>query len=261
MNRIQREVVRDFVALHNDKIKAHLRSIGLINNNGTVPSAEKVQTELEQWFFHVIDNYSLELDIRTNGSDVEYTGNVNVHYEISKFNSYNRNPDVSIIFEFDANIWPNLLEEAVDVYVVPGCVDGNFSEGSREPAIYCDVLGDSRAESYRSLFIEDDLGAIADINGLNSPNTYDPATYPNATALQALVWKLIDQLHNDLRDSVRSYGDDLLDFEDSDGIPTDENGTPTYESLGKSHAWLEHNELTEWEFGESPRHGSTVTQT
>ena len=103
MNKQQRQIVRDFISLHNSRVSKHLRSLGLLNNNRTLPRSEGAQINLERWFFDAIDfdDYTLS---------VTGAGGVEVYLEIGSFDSHSGNP---VIFEFDAAAWPSLLEEAV----------------------------------------------------------------------------------------------------------------------------------------------------
>ena len=100
MNRHQIQTVREFIDLHNSRIDKHLREIGLLNANGTFPSNPGVLKELENWFFNVLnsDGYTLN----------EFDKEIEVSLEIGRFDSRNGNP---VDFEFDASLWPHLLEE------------------------------------------------------------------------------------------------------------------------------------------------------
>ena len=101
MNRYQKQTLREFIDLHNSRIDKHLREVGLLNPNGTFPSNDSVLKELEDWFFNVInsENYTFN----------EFDSAVEVSLEIGRLDSRNGNP---VIFEFDASLWPHLLEEA-----------------------------------------------------------------------------------------------------------------------------------------------------
>ena len=103
MNEKQRQIVRDFISLHNSRVSKHLRLLGLLNNNRTLPRSEGAQINLERWFFDAIDSYDYTLSV----NDV---GGVEVSLEIGSFDSASGNP---VIFEFDAATWPSFLEEAV----------------------------------------------------------------------------------------------------------------------------------------------------
>ena len=97
MNRHQKQTVREFIDLHNSRIDKHLREIGLLNANGTLPSNESVLKDLENWFFNVLN------------LSCSYTVNeIDVSLEIGRFDSWNGNP---VDFEFDASLWPHFLEE------------------------------------------------------------------------------------------------------------------------------------------------------
>ncbi len=111
-------------------------------------------------------------------------------------------------------------------------VDDGVATGTDwiEPSIFVDICGESRNGCYKDLFIDDDLGAISDIPGM----VY---TYPDPTALQKLVWKLIDAEKNELLKAVLQYAGDLVEF--------DEDGSATPESRAEVTNFLEANELTE----------------
>ena len=222
MTKQQRQIVRDYISLSHRRVSTHLRSLGLLNNNGTLPSGEGAQINLERWFFDAInaDNYTLR---------VTDAGGVEVNLEIGSFDSASGNP---VIFEFDAAAWPSLFEEAVLVSVEKGVV--SRPDVFIEPHIMVDICGDSLAASYKDLFIDDDLVAIADLPGIAEVMAY---TYPAPTALQEFVWKLIDAEKDNLLKAVLQHGVNLLSF--------DENGNATPESHAESLEWLEINELTE----------------
>jgi len=209
MTKQQRQIVREFIELHNSKVSTHLRSLGLLNNNGTLPSGEGAQINLERWFFDVInsDNYTLR---------VTDAGNVEAYLEIGSFYSHSGNP---VIFEFDAAAWPSLFEEAVLVSVEKGVV--SRPDVFIEPHIMVDICGDSLAASYEDLFINDDLGAIADLPGMTN-------------ALQVFIWKLIDAEQDSLIKAVLQYAGDLVNF--------DEDGNVTPESRIEVAEWLEKND-------------------
>ena len=219
MNEQQRQIVRDFIELHNSKVITHLRSFGLLNNNRTLPRGEGVEINLERWFFDSI-SYTL---------GVTDAGGVEVILEIGSFDSASGNP---VIFEFDAAAWPSLFEEAVLVSVEKGVV--NRPDVFIEPHIMVDICGDSLAASYKDLFIDDDLGAIADLPGMTPMDTGNPATYAKPTALQELVGKLIDAEQDSLIKAVLQYGADLVNF--------DEDGNATPESRIELAEWLEKND-------------------
>ena len=94
MNKEQREIIRDFISLSHSRVSTHLRSLGLLNNNRTLPRGEGAQINLERWFFDSInsENYTL---------GVTDAGGVGVNLEIGSFDSHSGNP---VIFEFDADI-------------------------------------------------------------------------------------------------------------------------------------------------------------
>ena len=221
MTKQQRQIVRDYISLSHRRVSTHLRSLGLLNNNSTLPSGEGAQINLERWFFGAInsDGYTLS---------VTDAGGVEVNLEIGSFDSASGNP---VIFEFDAAAWPSLLEEAVLVSVEKGVV--SRPDVFIEPHIMVDICGDSLAASYEDLFINDDLGAIADLPGMTKANIDNPA-FPDATALQKLVWKLIDAEQDSLIKAVLQYGADLVNF--------DEDGNVTPESRIEVAEWLEKND-------------------
>ena len=216
MNEQQRQTIRDFIELHNSKVSTHLRSMGLLNNNGTLPRGEGVQINLERWFFDSInsDNYTF---------NVNNAGGVGVNLEIRGFDSHSGNP---AIFEFDAAIWPSLFEEAVSVWVEDGVV--KRPDVFIEPHIMVDICGENLAESYQTLFIDKDLGAIADLPGMGPINSH-------CLAKQELVSKLIDAEQDRLLKAVMQYATDLTVL--------DENGDITPESRAESLAWLDDNGL------------------
>ena len=224
MNEQQRQTIRDFIELHNSKVSTHLCSMGLLNNNGTLPRGDGVQINLERWFFDSInsDNYTFS---------VNDAGGVEVNLEIRGFDSHSGNP---VIFEFDAAIWPSLFEEAVSVWVEDGVV--KRPDVFIEPHIMVDICGENLAESYKTLFIDEDLGAIADLPGmiLNGVTLTDQL-YAKPTALQELVGKLIDAEQDRLLKAVMQYATDLTVL--------DENGDITPESRAESLAWLDDNGL------------------
>ena len=209
MTKQQRQIVREFIELHNSKVSTHLRSLGLLNNNSTLPSGEGAQINLERWFFGAInsDGYTLS---------VTDAGGVEVNLEIGSFDSASGNP---VIFEFDAAAWPSLFEEAVLVSVEKGVV--SRPDVFIEPHIMVDICGDSLAASYEDLFINDDLGAIADLPGMTN-------------ALQVFIWKLIDAEQDSLIKAVLQYAADLVNF--------DEDGNVTPESRIEVAEWLEKND-------------------
>jgi hypothetical protein len=221
MTKQQRQIVREFIELHNSKVSTHLRSLGLLNNNGTLPSGEGAQINLERWFFDVInsDNYTLR---------VTDAGNVEAYLEIGSFYSHSGNP---VIFEFDAAAWPSLFEEAVLVSVEKGVV--NRPDVFIEPHIMVDICGDSLAASYQDLFINDDLGAIADLPGM----TNALLVVIGKQTQQEFIWKLIDAEQEHLLKAVLQYGADLVKF--------DEDGNATPESSAEVTQWLDKNDLTE----------------
>ena len=102
MNKQQRQIVRDFISLHNSRVSKHLRSLGVLNNNRTLPRGDGAQINLEHWFFDAIDSCDYTLSVTG-------AGGVEVTLEIGSFDSASGNP---VIFEFDAAAWPSLLEEA-----------------------------------------------------------------------------------------------------------------------------------------------------
>jgi len=224
MNKEQREIIRDFISLSHSRVSTHLRSLGLLNNNGTLPRSEGAQINLERWFFDSInsENYTLSVDD---------AGGVGVNLEIGSFDSRSGNP---VIFEFDAAAWPSLFEEAVLVWVEGGVV--NRPDVFIEPHIMDDICGDNNAASYKNLFIDDDLGAIADLPGMTPMDTGNPATYAKPTALQTFVWKLIDAEQDHLLKAVLQYAGDLVNLE--------EDGDVTPESHAEVTEWLDQNELT-----------------
>ena len=101
MDKYQKQTVREFIDLHNSRIDKHLREVGLLNPNGTFPSNDSVLKELENWFFDVLNSDGYTLD--------EFDSAIEVSLEIGRLDSRNGNP---VIFEFDASLWPHLLEEA-----------------------------------------------------------------------------------------------------------------------------------------------------
>lgn len=227
MKQQQREIVRDYISRQHKRCSEHLRSLGLLNNNGTLPRSEGSQINLERWFFDAInsDNYTLSI---TNAGGVEAS------LEIGSFDSSSGNP---VIFEFDAAAWPDLLEEAVLVEVDDGVANGTGWAEDAEPSIFVDICGESRNESYQNLFLRDDLGAIADIPGMTIKDKEDPATYADLTDLQKLVGKLIQQEKENLLKSVIQYGSNL--------VVLDEDGESTPESKLAMIEWFDQNELTE----------------
>ena len=222
MNKEQREIIRDYIGLSHRRDSTHLRSLGLLNNNGTLPRSESAQINLERWFFDSInsENYTLR---------VTDAGGVEVNLEIGSFDSHSGNP---VIFEFDAAAWPSLFEEAVLVWVEGGVV--NRPDVFIEPHIMVDICGDNNAASYEDLFINDDLGAIADLPGMTPMDTGNPATYAKPTALQTFVWELIDAEQDHLLKEVLQYAVDLIDLE--------EDGNATPESRIEVAEWLEKND-------------------
>jgi len=112
-----------------------------------------------------------------------------------------------------------------------------------EPHIMVDICGNSLAASYKDLFIDDDLGAIADLPGMTPMDPIlwrlsgNPATYAKPTALQELVGKLIDEEQDQLLKAVVQYAADLVNL--------DEDGNATPESQAEVTEWLDKNELTE----------------
>ena len=221
MNEEQRQIVRDYISLSHRRVSKHLRSFGLLNNNRTLPRGEGVEINLERWFFDSI-SYTL---------GVTDAGGVGVNLEIGSFDSHSGNP---VIFEFDAAAWPSLFEEAVYVWVEGGVV--NRPDVFIEPHVMVDICGDNNSASYKNLFIDDDLGAIADIPGMTPMDTGNSATYAKPTALQTFVWKLIDAEQDHLLKAVLQYAGDLVDLE--------EDGNATSESCAEVTEWLDQNELT-----------------
>ena len=212
MNKQQRETVREYIELHNSGISKYLRSIYLLNNNGTLPRNEAAQRKLETWFFDCLNeaNYSVEI---TPSDDVV------VRSEIREFYSDTGNP---VDFEFEVDAWPSLIDEAVTVYV-----DDNPSHG--EPSLFVGIAGDNRNESYRNLFINDDLGAVADLPGMDYGK--------HGSDFQKLVNERIDESKDELLRAVVQHGINLINL--------DENGDPTPESNAEAVKWFESNELSE----------------
>ena len=227
MKQQQREIVRDYISRQHKRCSEHLRSLGILNNNGTLPRSEGSQINLERWFFDAInsDNYTLS---------ITDAGGVEASLEIGSFDSSSGNP---VIFEFDAAAWPDLLEEAVLVEVDDGVANGTGWAEDAEPSIFVDICGESQNESYQNLFLRDDLGAIADIPGMTIKDKEDPATYADLTDLQKLVGKLIQQEKENLLKSVIQYGSNL--------VVLDEDGESTPESKLAMIEWFDQNELTE----------------
>ena len=227
MKQQQREIVRDYISRQHKRCSEHLRSLGLLNNNGTLPRSEGSQINLERWFFDAInsDNYTLS---------ITDAGGVEASLEIGSFDSSSGNP---VIFEFDAAAWPDLLEEAVLVEVDDGVANGTGWAEDAEPSIFVDICGESQNESYQNLFLRDDLGAIADIPGMTIKDKEDPAAYADLTDLQKLVGKLIQQEKENLLKSVIQYGSNL--------VVLDEDGESTPESKLAMIEWFDQNELTE----------------
>ena len=221
MTKQQRQIVRDYISLSHRRVSTHLRSLGLLNNNSTLPSGEGAQINLERWFFGAInsDGYTLS---------VTDAGGVEVNLEIGSFDSASGNP---VIFEFDAAAWPSLLEEAVLVSVEKGVV--NRPDVFIEPHIMVDICGDSLAASYQDLFINDDLGAIADLPGM----TNALLVVIGKQTQQEFIWNLIDAEQEHLLQAVLQYGADLVKF--------DEDGNATPESSAEVTQWLDKNDLTE----------------
>ena len=221
MKQQQREIVRDYISRQHKRCSEHLRSLGLLNNNGTLPRSEGSQINLERWFFDAInsDNYTLSI---TNAGGVEAS------LEIGSFDSSSGNP---VIFEFDAAAWPDLLEEAVLVEVDDGVANGTGWAKDAEPSIFVDICGESRNESYRNIFVKKDDGAINDLPGM------DLSQYGGPTALQILVWKLIEDEEKNLLQAVLQYGANLIDL--------NEDGQPTAESYAEAKKWFDQNGLTE----------------
>jgi len=212
MNERQRAIIREYIELHNSKVSKYLRSLGLLNNNGTLPRLKGAQINLERWFFQCLDeaNYSVEI---TPWDEVA------VRLEIRGFDSYSGNP---VDFEFEVDGWHSLMDEAVTVYV-----DDNPSHG--EPSLFVGIAGDNRNESYRNLFINDDLGAVADLPGMDYGK--------HGSDFQKLVNERIDESKDELLRAVVQHGINLINL--------DENGDPTPESNAEAVKWFESNELSE----------------
>jgi hypothetical protein len=102
MNDQQRQIVKEFIELHHRRVSTHLRSLGLLNNNRTLPRSEGAQINLERWFFDAINSAHYTLRVTD-------AGGVEVILEVGPFDSRTGNP---VIFEFDAAAWSSLLEEA-----------------------------------------------------------------------------------------------------------------------------------------------------
>ena len=218
MNERQRAIIREYIELHNSKVSKYLRSLGLLNNNGTLPRSKGAQINLERWFFDCLNeaNYSIE---------ITPLDEVAVRLEIREFYSYSGNP---FDFEFDAAAWPSLLEEAVLVEVDDGVAISGWAEDT-EPSIFVNICGESRNESYKNLFINDDLGAVADLPGMDHGK--------HGSDFQKLVNERIDESKDELLRAVVQHGISLINL--------DENGDPTPESNAESVKWFESNELSE----------------
>lgn len=212
MNEQQRAIIREYIELHNGKVSEHLRSLFLLNNNGTLPRNEAAQRKLETWFFDCLNeaNYSVE---------ITPLDEIVVRSEIREFYSDTGNP---VDFEFEVDAWPSLIDEAVTVYV-----DDNPSHG--EPSLFVGIAGYNRNESYRNLFINDDLGAVADLPGMDYGD--------HGSDFQKFVNERIDESKDELLRSVVQHGISLINL--------DENGDPTPESNAESVQWFEANELAE----------------
>ena len=218
MNDQQRQIVKEFIELHHRRVSTHLRSLGLLNNNRTLPRSEGAQINLERWFFDAINSahYTLMVD---------RAGGVEVTLEIGGFDGVGGNP---IIFEFDAAAWPSLFEEAVSVDIDDGVV--RRPDVFIEPSLLVNICGDILAESYKILFVDGNSGAIADLPGMEE-------TTSRPTALQNLVSTLIDAEQNNMLTAVLEYACALVD--------TDKNGEITPASKAEVTDWLNQNGLME----------------
>ena len=218
MNQQQRAIISEYINLHDNKVIKHLRSLGLLNNNRTLPRNDGAQINLERWFLDAIDFENYTLQVTDAGPWAFFS--IEATMEIRGSDSVSGNP---MIFSFDAAAWPFLMEEAVFVSVENGLV--NRPDVFIEPSVNVDICGDSRNESYKNLFIDDYLGAIADIPGMTKP------------ILQEFVWKRIDAQKDELLKAVLQYANDLVNL--------DEDGNATPESHAEVTEWLDKNELTE----------------
>ena len=251
MNQQKRAIISEYINLHDNKVIKHLRSLGLLNNNRTLPRNDGAQINLERWFLDAIDFENYTLQVTDAGPWAFFS--IEATMEIRGSDSVSGNP---IIFSFDAAAWPFLMEEAVFVSVENGLV--NRPDVFIEPSVNVDICGDSRNESYKNLFIDDYLGAIADIPGMtNSPMSKKTAMefynkqrgalteslqgrfskIAHATALQEFVWKRIDAQKDELLKAVLQYANDLVNL--------DEDGNATPESHAEVTQWLDRNDLTE----------------
>ena len=217
MNEQQRQTIRDFISLSHRRVSTHLRSMGWLNNNGTLPRGEGVQINLKRWFFDVInsENYTFS---------VNDAGGVEVNLEIRGFDSHSSNP---VIFEFDAAIWPSLFEEAVSVWVEDGVV--KRPAVFIEPHIMVDICGENLAESYKTLFLDGDYVSLHGLRGMGN------ALCGWSNDMMSLVDNLIDAEQDRLLKAVMQYATDLTVL--------DENGDITPESRAESLAWLDDNGL------------------
>ena len=217
MNEQQRQTIRDFIELHNSKVSTHLRSMGWLNNNGTLPRGEGVQINLERWFFDVINSENYTFSVNDDSG-------VGVNLEIRGFDSHSGNP---VIFEFDAAIWPSLMKEAVSVWVEDGVV--KRPDVFIEPHIMVDICGENLAESYKTLFLDGDYGSLHGLRGMGN------AICGWSKDMMSLVDNLIDAEQDRLLKAVMQYATDLTVL--------DENGDITPESRAESLSWLEDNGL------------------
>jgi len=217
MNERQRAIIREYIELHNGKVSKYLRSLGLLNNNGTLPRSKGAQINLERWFFDCLNeaNYSIE---------ITPLDEVAVRLEIRGFDSDTGNP---VDFEFEVDAWPSLMDEAVIVYVEDSPAQSILA--IREPSLLVKIAGESRNESYRNLFIDDDLGAVADLPGMDYGK--------HGSDFQKFVNERIDESKDELLRAVVQHGINLINL--------DENGDPTPESNAEAVKWFESNELAE----------------
>ena len=225
MTKQQRQIVRDYISLSHRRVSTHLRSLGLLNNNRTLPRSEGAQINLERWFFDTINSAHYTLSVTDAGVVDHYfhPGGVEVTLEVGPFDSCTGNP---VIFEFDAAAWPSLFEDAVSVDIDDGVV--RRPDVFIEPSLLVNVCGDILAESYKTLFVDGNLGSIADLPGMEE-------TTSRPTALQNLVSTLIDAEQNNMLTAVLEYACALVD--------TDKNGEITPASKAAVTDWLNRNGL------------------
>jgi len=157
-------IIREFIGLHNSEFNQHLRSVGLLNPSGTFPGSKDRLKELEDWFVNIIrcSNYYFIIGEDWLPFHQGYVETPIINLEISKFDSASGNPEV---FGFPVRAFPVFLPECIWVEVNSDFVDDVWWNKNKEPTLELHICAESREETYSTLFIKKQFGALLDIPG------------------------------------------------------------------------------------------------